>query len=101
MKCGAKKNVIRVIEKYDGKLSEALNRKIDKILNENSLSNRSNSTAESIENVSKKLIASDKKPAPAAFKRKKAEDSFSKPKVDNKKPAQAVHKRNAAGSFRK
>ena len=99
MKCGAKENVIKVIKKYNGKLSEALNRKIDKILNENGLSNRSNSTAKSTENVSEKLIASDKKPAPAAFKRKKAEDSFSKPKVDNKKPAPAVYKRNAAGSF--
>lgn len=99
IKCGSEEKVIRVIKKYKGKLSEALNRKIDKILNENGLSNRSNSTAKSTENVSEKLIASDKKPAPAAFKRKKAEDYFSKPKVDNKKPAPAVYKRNAAGSF--
>ena len=99
MKCGAKENVIKVIEKYDDKLFKALNEKIDKILSKNGLSNRSNSTAESTENVSEKLIASDKKPAPAAFKRKKAEDSFSKSKVNNEKPIPAVYKRNAAGSF--
>ena len=63
MKCGAKKNVIKVIEKYDDKLFKALNEKIDKILSKNGLSNRLNSTVESTENVSKKLIASDKKNA--------------------------------------
>ena len=99
MKCGAKENVIKVIEKYNGKLSEALNSKISKILKKNGPSNRSNSTVESTENVSKKLMTSGKKPSQVAFKRKKAVDSFSKPKVNNEKPAPAVYKRNAAGSF--
>lgn len=77
IKCGSEEKVIRVIKKYKGKLSEALNRKIDKILNENGLSNRSNSIAGLTKNVSKKLMTSDKKPSQVAFKRKKAAGPFS------------------------
>ena len=76
IKCGSEEKVIRVIKKYKGKLSEALNEKINKILNENGLTDRLNSLTEPKENVSEKLIASDKKPAPAAYKRNAA-GSFS------------------------
>lgn len=108
MKCGAKENIIKVIEKYDGKLSEALNEKIedilldnevDKILLEDTIGDEILESTQT-ENVSQNSISSEEKSTPTVYKRRKT-GLFNKPKETDKKPAQPVYKKKVAGSFRK
>jgi hypothetical protein len=108
MKCGAKENIIKVIEKYDGKLSEALNEKIedilldneiDKILLEDTIGDEISESTQT-KNASQNSISSEEKSTPTVYKRRKT-GLFNKPKETDKKPAQLVYKKKVAGSFRK